>query len=103
MRIEHTQNADLLHVRLGPRPQEVTNRRVSDDIVADLGAGERVVGLVGRLDNPVDAAPDRGGMPFSPAALPEEATYLELKRSPASELSAFSQEPSQEKNQERAL
>ena len=45
MRIEYIQKADLLYVRFDPRPQEVTNRRVSDHIVLDLGAGERVVGL----------------------------------------------------------
>ncbi len=45
MRIEYVQKADLLYVRLDPRPQEVTNRRVSEDIVLDIGDGERVVGI----------------------------------------------------------
>jgi uncharacterized protein YuzE len=45
MRIEYIQKADLLYVRFDPRPQDVTNRRVSDDIVLDVGDGERIVGL----------------------------------------------------------
>jgi uncharacterized protein YuzE len=45
MRIEYVQKADLLYVRFDPRPQEVINRRVSEDIVLDVGAGERIVGI----------------------------------------------------------
>jgi uncharacterized protein YuzE len=45
MRIEYVQKADLLYVRFDARPQEVINRRVSEDIVLDVGAGERIVGI----------------------------------------------------------
>ncbi len=45
MRIEYVQKADLLYVRLDPRPQEVTNRRVSEDVVLDVGDGEKIVGI----------------------------------------------------------
>ncbi len=45
MKIEYVQKADLLYVRFDPRPQEVTNRRVAEDIVLDVGDGERIVGI----------------------------------------------------------
>lgn len=44
MKIEYVQKADLLYVRFDPRPQEVTNRRVAEDIVLDFGDGERIAG-----------------------------------------------------------
>jgi uncharacterized protein YuzE len=45
MRIEYIQKADLLYVRFDPRPQEVTNVRVSEDIVLDVGEAKRIVGI----------------------------------------------------------
>jgi uncharacterized protein YuzE len=45
MKIEYVTKADLLYVRFDPRPQEVTNRRVSEDVVLDVGDGERIVGI----------------------------------------------------------
>ncbi len=45
MKIEYVQKAYLLYVRLDPRLQEVTNKRVSEDIVLDIGDGERIVGI----------------------------------------------------------
>jgi len=39
------QRADLLYVRFDPSPQEVTNRRISEDVVLDLGDGDRIVGI----------------------------------------------------------
>ena len=45
MTIAYDDKTDLLHIRLDDRPQEVTNRRVSDDVVLDLGTGDRIVGI----------------------------------------------------------
>jgi len=36
---------DLLYLRLDERTQEVMNRRLSDDVVLDIGEGERIVGI----------------------------------------------------------
>ena len=45
MKIEFDRRADLLYVRFDPRSQEVTNRRVSQDIVLDVGPGEKIIGI----------------------------------------------------------
>jgi uncharacterized protein YuzE len=45
MKIEFDRRADLIYVRFDPRSQEVTNRRVSQDIVLDVGQGEKIVGI----------------------------------------------------------
>jgi uncharacterized protein YuzE len=45
MKIEYDERADLLYLRLDPRTQDVLNRRVSDDVVLDLGDRERIVGI----------------------------------------------------------
>ena len=45
LRIHYDKKADLLYLRFDERRQEVVNKRVSDDVVLDLGAGERIVGI----------------------------------------------------------
>jgi uncharacterized protein YuzE len=45
MKIEYDEHADLLYLRLDPRTQDVLNRRVSDDVVLDMGDRERIVGI----------------------------------------------------------
>jgi len=45
MKIEYDERADLLYLRLDPRPQEVVNRRVSEEIVLDVGREEKIVGI----------------------------------------------------------
>ena len=45
MKIEFDRKADLLYVRFDPRSQELTNRRVSQDVVLDVGQGEKIVGI----------------------------------------------------------
>ena len=45
MRIHYDKKADLLYLRFDERKQEVLNKRVSDDVVLDLGAGDRIVGI----------------------------------------------------------
>lgn len=45
MRITYDDKIDLLYLRLDDRKQDVVNRRVSEDVVLDLGEGERIVGI----------------------------------------------------------
>ena len=45
MNIEYNKRADLLYLRLDARSQQVTNQRVADDIVLDVGEEEKIVGI----------------------------------------------------------
>lgn len=45
MNIIYNDKSDLLYIRLDDRKQEVVNRRVSEDIVLDIGRDEKVVGI----------------------------------------------------------
>ncbi len=45
MQINYDAGNDLLYLRLDDEAQTVVNRRVNDDIVLDIGAGEKIVGI----------------------------------------------------------
>ena len=45
MNIIYNDRTDLLYIRLDTRKQDVVNKRVSEDIVLDIGENERVVGI----------------------------------------------------------
>ncbi|MCK4905514.1 DUF2283 domain-containing protein [bacterium] len=45
MNILYNDKTDLLYIRLDDRKQSVVNRRVSEDIVLDVGEKEKVVGI----------------------------------------------------------
>lgn len=45
MQIQYNDSSDLLYIRLDDRKQEVINKRLSDDIVLDIGEGDRIVGI----------------------------------------------------------
>jgi len=45
MTIHYDSKTDLLYLRLEPTEQKVTNKRVSDDIVLDLGANDKIIGI----------------------------------------------------------
>lgn len=45
MHIQYDDKKDLLYIRFDGRKQEVLNKRVSDNIVLDVGEGEKVVGI----------------------------------------------------------
>lgn len=45
MQIHYNAKSDLVYLRLDDRRQEVINRRVSDDIVLDIGEDQRIVGI----------------------------------------------------------
>ncbi len=45
MKITYDNKSDLLYIRLDESKQDVINKRVTDDIVLDIGTGERIVGI----------------------------------------------------------
>lgn len=45
MNILYNDKTDLLYIRLDDSKQDVINRRVSDDIVLDIGADDKIVGI----------------------------------------------------------
>ena len=45
MRILYDSKTDLLYLRLDDLQQEVVNKRLSEDIVLDLGEENRIVGI----------------------------------------------------------
>jgi uncharacterized protein YuzE len=45
MNILYNDKTDLLYIRLDDRRQEVINKRITDDIVLDLGEGDRIIGI----------------------------------------------------------
>ena len=45
MNISYNDKTDLLYIRLDDRKQDVINRRVSDDVVLDIGEADRIVGI----------------------------------------------------------
>ncbi|MGB9299752.1 MAG: DUF2283 domain-containing protein [Anaerolineae bacterium] len=45
MQILYDDRQDLLYLRLDERAQEVINRRLSDDVVLDIGEDDRIVGI----------------------------------------------------------
>lgn len=45
MKISYNDRADLLYLRFDERKQEVENTRVTDDVVLDIGAGGKIIGI----------------------------------------------------------
>lgn len=45
MQIHYDSATDLLYLRFDDRRQEVLNRRVSDDVVLDVGENDKIVGI----------------------------------------------------------
>ncbi len=45
MHIIYNDKTDLLYIRLDDKKQDVINRRVSEDIVLDIGENDRIVGI----------------------------------------------------------
>jgi len=45
MQILYNTKTDLLYIRLDEQTQTVINKRLSDDVVLDIGEGERIVGI----------------------------------------------------------
>lgn len=45
MKIEYQDKSDLLYIRLDDESTQVINRRISEDVVLDLGQDDRIVGI----------------------------------------------------------
>ncbi len=45
MNVVYNDKTDLLYIRLDERKQEVINRRVSEDVVLDMGENDYIVGI----------------------------------------------------------
>lgn len=45
MKIFYDDKTDLLYIRLDDKKQEIVNRRVAEDVVLDVGPGDRIVGI----------------------------------------------------------
>lgn len=45
MRIYYDDKADLLYLRLDERKHEIINKRITDDIVLDLGDKDKIIGI----------------------------------------------------------
>lgn len=45
MNIIYNDKTDLLYIRLDDRKQEIINKRVTEDIVLDIGDDDRIVGI----------------------------------------------------------
>lgn len=45
MNIHYNDRTDLLYIRLDERKQEVINKRVSEDIVVDVGENDKIIGI----------------------------------------------------------
>jgi len=45
MQIQYDVRKDLLYIRMDDRKQAVVNRRLSENIVLDLGEGEKIIGI----------------------------------------------------------
>ena len=45
MRVLYDDRSDLLYIRFDDRKQEVINKRISEDVVLDIGEGVRIIGI----------------------------------------------------------
>jgi len=45
MHISYNDKTDLLYIRLDDRKQDVVNRRISEDVVLDIGEGDKIIGI----------------------------------------------------------
>ncbi len=45
MKIIYNDKTDLLYLRLDERKQDIINRRASEDVVLDIGKGNKIIGI----------------------------------------------------------
>ena len=45
MNIQYNNKTDLLYIRIDEAHQEVTNKRVSDDVIMDIGKDGKIIGI----------------------------------------------------------
>ena len=46
MEILYNAKTDLLYIRIDDQKQDVINKRLVEDVVLDMGEGDRIVGIV---------------------------------------------------------
>ena len=76
MQILYDAKTDLLYIRLDDQRQPVINRRVSEDMVLDIGEGERIVGIE-ILDASEHLSLERL-LPVRYQLMPESATPVDI-------------------------
>ncbi len=42
---DNDKKTDLLYIRLDDSPQDVINKRMAEDVVLDIGEGDKIVGI----------------------------------------------------------
>jgi len=45
MNVSYNDKTDLLNIRLDDRKQDVINKRVSEDVVLDIGKEDKIIGI----------------------------------------------------------
>jgi uncharacterized protein YuzE len=45
MQIIYTPKSDILYIRLDEAKQDIINQRLSEDVVLDMGGGNKIVGI----------------------------------------------------------
>ncbi len=45
MNVSYNDKTDLLYIRLDDRKQDVVNKRVSEDVVLDMGKEDKIIGI----------------------------------------------------------
>lgn len=45
MNVSYNDKTDLLYIRLDDRKQDVVNKRVSEDVVLDIGKEDKIIGI----------------------------------------------------------
>jgi uncharacterized protein YuzE len=45
MNITYNDKTDLLYIRLDDRKQDIVNKRVSEDLVVDVGENDKIIGI----------------------------------------------------------
>ena len=45
MNVSYNDKKDLLYIRLDDRKQDVINKRVSEDVVLDIGKEDKIIGI----------------------------------------------------------
>jgi len=45
MKVSYDKETDLLYIRLDETVQDVVNKRITDDVVLDVGEDDRIIGI----------------------------------------------------------
>jgi len=45
MEVIYNKKTDLLYIRIDPKKQDVINQRVNEDVILDIGEGDRIIGI----------------------------------------------------------